>query len=82
MDRQMDSTVDGFIFEGTNFRGLNKNHTFIGLKICGHSVFLHFYYRKSLFRGHWNSWIRPSTKNHENWYPTQNKAINSIPLEE
>ena len=26
------STVDGFIFVGTNFRGLNKNNTFVGFK--------------------------------------------------
>ena len=32
------------------------------LNIRGYSVFLHYSYRKSLFRGHWNSLIRPSTK--------------------
>ena len=34
-------TVDGFIFVGTNFRGLNKIDTFVGFKIGGHSIFLH-----------------------------------------
>ena len=34
-------TVDGFIFMGTNFRELKKNQTFVGIKICGHSIFLH-----------------------------------------
>ena len=59
------NTVDCFIFVSTNFCGLNKNHTFMGFKIRGHSVFLHYIdysYRKSLCRGHWNSWIGPSTK--------------------
>ena len=32
-------TVDGFIFVGTNFRGLNKNDTFMGFKSRGHSIF-------------------------------------------
>ena len=30
--------VDGFIFVGTNFRGLNKNDTFFGFKIRGNST--------------------------------------------
>ena len=30
--------VDGFILVGTNFRGLNKNGTFVGFEICGHSI--------------------------------------------
>ena len=60
--RTVGTTVDGFIFVGTNFRGLNKNYTFVGFKIRGHGIFLHSSYRKSLFRGYWNSWIEPSTK--------------------
>ena len=44
------------------FRGLNKSGTFVGFKILGHSNFFHNSYRKSPFRGYWNSWIRPSTK--------------------
>ena len=32
-------TVNGFIFMGTNFRGLYKNDTFVGFKIRGHSTF-------------------------------------------
>ena len=59
---QQKNTVDGFIFVGTNFHGLNKNHTFVGFKICGHSIFLQNSYRKFLFRGYLISWIRPSTK--------------------
>ena len=55
-------TVDGFIFVGTNFRGLNKNDTFVGFKIRGHSIFVHNSYRKVPFRGYWNSWIGPSKK--------------------
>ena len=35
------NTVDGFIFVGTNFRGLNKNDIFVGFKIRGHSIFFH-----------------------------------------
>ena len=62
-------TVDGFTFVCTNFRRLSENLTLVGFKICGHSVFLHYTYRKSLFRGHWNSWIGPSTKTTKNWYP-------------
>ena len=56
------NTVDGFIFVGTNFRGLNENDTFVGFKIRGHSIFPHNSYRKSLIRGYWNSLIGPSTK--------------------
>ena len=41
-------TVDGFIFVGTNFRGLNKNDTFVGFEIRGFSIFLHNSYRKLL----------------------------------
>ena len=44
------NTVDGFIFVGTNFRGLKKNQTFVGFKIRGHCIFLYNSYRKSLFR--------------------------------
>ena len=55
-------TVDGFIVVGTNFRGLNKNDTFEGFKIRGHSVFFHNSYKKLPFRGFLNSWIGPSTK--------------------
>ena len=58
----MMSTVDGFIFVGTNFRGWNKNDIFVGFKIHSHSIFLHNSYRKSLIRGYCNSWIGPSTK--------------------
>ena len=47
---------------GTNFRGLNKYDTFVGFKIRGHRIFFHKSYRKSPFRGYWNSWIGPSTK--------------------
>ena len=55
-------TVDGFIFVGIYFRGLDKNHTFVGFKIRGHSIFLHNSYKIALFCGYWNSWIGPSTK--------------------
>ena len=40
------STVDGFIFVGTDFHGLKKNQTFVGFKILGHSIFLSNSYRK------------------------------------
>ena len=43
-------TVDGFIFVGTNFRGLNRNDIFVRIKIRGYYIFLHKSYRKSLFR--------------------------------
>ena len=33
------NTVDGFIFVGTNFRGLKKNDAFVGFKIHGYSIF-------------------------------------------
>ena len=60
-------TVDGFIFVGTNFRGMNKNDTFVGFKIRGQSVFfhtcvIHNTYKKLPFRGFWNLLIGPSTK--------------------
>ena len=31
--------MDGSIFVGTNFCGLNKNDTFVGFKIRGHCIF-------------------------------------------
>ena len=55
-------TVGGFIFLGTNCRRLSKNHTFVGSKIHGHSIFFHNSYSKSLFRGYLISWIGPSIK--------------------
>ena len=55
-------TVDGFIFVGTDFRVLDKNGSFVGFKIRGHSIFFLYSYRKLPFRGYWNSWVRPSTK--------------------
>ena len=45
------NTVDGFIFVGTNFRGLSKHYTFMGLKIRRQSIFLHNLYRNRLFEG-------------------------------
>ena len=30
--------MDGFIFVGTNFRGLKKNQIFMGFNIRGHSL--------------------------------------------
>ena len=39
-------TVDAFTFVGTNFRGTNENHTFVGFKTRGHSIFLNNSYRK------------------------------------
>ena len=44
-----------FIFLGTNFRGLNKNDTFVGFKIHSKSIFLYNSYRKLPVRGYWNS---------------------------
>ena len=32
-------TVDSFIFVGTNFRGLNKNNTFMGFKVRCKGIF-------------------------------------------
>ena len=55
-------TVDGFIFVGTGFCGLNKNDTFVGFKIRGHSIFFDNSYRKLSFHGYLNCWIRSSTK--------------------
>ena len=42
----LSATVDGFIFMDTNFRGLNKNDTFVGFKIRGNCIFFHNSYRK------------------------------------
>ena len=71
------NTVDGFIFVGTNFRGLNKNCIFVGIKIRGYYIFLHKSYRKSLFRWFWNSWKVPvpSTKNHKKLAPKKIKPF-------
>ena len=55
-------TEDGFIFTGTNFRGFDKTHSFEVIKSRGHSISLHNSYRKSPFRGYWNSWIETSTQ--------------------
>ena len=54
--------MDGFIFVGTNVRGLNENVTFVRFKTHGHSIFLNNSYRSSLIRGYWNSWIGSSAK--------------------
>ena len=35
------NNVDDFIFVGTNFHGLKKNQTFVGFRICVHSMILH-----------------------------------------
>ena len=59
----MHNTVYGFIFVGTDFRGLNKKDTFVGFKIRGHCIFFHNSYRKLPVRRYWNSWIGPSMKN-------------------
>ena len=67
------NTVDGFIFVGTNCRGLNENDTFLGFKICGHSIFLHISYRKCEFMGTGICGSDPLHENHENWYPTKIK---------
>ena len=63
--------MDGFIFVGTNFRGLNKNNTFIRFKIHGHCILFINSYRKLKFRRS-NSWIT-LRENHENWYHTKFK---------
>ena len=65
--------MDCFIFVGTNFRGLNKNHTIVGLKIRGYSIFLHIVHTENCY-----SWAlkfvgRTIHENHENWYPTKIK---------
>ena len=38
-------TVDGFIFVGTNLRGLKKNDAIMGIKIRGHNIFFNNSYR-------------------------------------
>ena len=67
--------VDGFIFVGTNFRGLNKTYTFVGFKIRGHSIFFYNSYKKVKM-----SWVlefvdRTLHENHEYWYPTKFKPF-------
>ena len=37
-------TVHGLIFMDTNFRGMKKNETFVGFKIHGNCIFLHYSY--------------------------------------
>ena len=69
-------TVDGFIFVGTNFRGLNKNDTFVGLKIRGHSILFHNSYITI-------SWVldfvdRALQEKNENWYPMEFKPSTVI----
>ena len=65
--------MDGFIFVGTNFRGLNKNDTFVGFRIRGNSIFFHKLYRKSHFRGYMEFVDWTLHENNENWYPTKFK---------
>ena len=36
---------------GTDFRGLNKNDTFVGFKIRGYSIFFHNLYRQETAKG-------------------------------
>ena len=76
------NTVDGFIFVGTNFRGSCQNYTFVGVKICSHSIYLHNSYQKSLFDGYYISWIWPSTKTgtprklrHPQYIPSEDRRI-------
>ena len=49
--KQSQNSVDGLIFIGTNFRGLNKNGTFVGFKIRVHSIVLHIYSENCHFVG-------------------------------
>ena len=70
--------MDAFIFVGINFRGWNRNHTFVGVKIRGHSTFLHNSYRKIAF-----SWVLEFVdwtlhENHGNWYPMKIKPSTVI----
>ena len=61
-------TVDGFILVGTDFRGLNKNNTFVGFKIRCQSILFNNSYRNFVGTG-----IRGS--DHEIWYPTKFKPF-------
>ena len=77
-ERYLGSTVDGFIFVGTNILGLNENDTFMGLKIRGHSIFLPNSYKKTTY-----SWVlefvdRTLHEIHENWYPMKIKPSTVI----
>ena len=46
-------TVDAFIFVGTNFRGLNENHTFLrGSKFVAIVFSFIIHTEKLLFRGY------------------------------
>ena len=45
-------TVVYFIFVGTNFRGLNKNDTFVWFKIRGHSISFIIYTENYHFYSH------------------------------
>ena len=68
-----DRPVGGFIFVGTNFRGLNKTDTFVGFKICGHSIFFKNSYRKLPIHWYWNLWIGPPRKPRKLVPPTKIK---------
>ena len=50
-------TVDDLIVVGANFRELNRNGIFVGLKIFGHYIFPHKAHGKAFFRGYCYSWI-------------------------
>ena len=65
------STVDAFIFMGTNFRGLNENDTFVGFKIRGHSIFPSYVIQKITNSCVLEFMDRTLHENHENWYPTK-----------
>ena len=71
--------VDGFIFVGTNFCGLNKIDNFVGFKIRGFSIFIHNLYRKLPFHGYCNSWIRPSMKTTKIGTPRNLSHLQYIP---
>ena len=68
-------SVDGVIFVGTNFRGLNTNDTFVGFKTRGHSILFSKFIQEITV-----SWVpefvdRTLHETRENWYPTKFKPL-------
>ena len=72
--------VDGFIFGGTNFRGLNRNDIFLGSKFAAIIFSFINYAENCSFLGTRNS-LMCSTVDvlQENWYPTKIKPFTASP---
>ena len=64
----MITVVDGFIIVGTNFRGLNKNDSFVEFKILMAKVFSFIIHTENYHCVGAGIFRSDPPWNHENWY--------------